>query len=334
MIKLTARIVIAAVIVGALIGVLRAENDSTFLDILIGALISCVIAVGCSVSEFQIFSNPARRTIRRLPPAVLMVCRAAAYSFFVVLGLAVPAFVFQAPMPWHDPEFGSVFGISLLVAFAFSTGIEITRLLGKEATIALISGRYNSPRLEDRVVLFADIVGSTSLAERIGELRFYDFVSEVFQDLAEAIEISQGDVHKYVGDAVIVTWPLKRGVEKGACLVAALAMHEALAERSVFYRNEFGAEAKVRVALHCGKVAAGEIGDWKKEIAFLGDVMNTTARIETAARDYRVATLLSDDLVQQLPADTRNGLERLPNYTAAGKKIDLVLWAPNAQGHG
>jgi len=225
-----------------------------------------------------------------------------------------------------------VFAISALVAFAFSTGAEITRLLGKEATIALVSGRYGRPRLEDRVVLFADIVGSTSLAERIGELRFHDFMREVFLDVAEAIEVSQGDVHKYVGDAVIVTWPLKRGVQEGACLVAALAMHKALADRALFYRKEFDAEARLRISLHCGTVAAGEIGDWKKEIALLGDVMNTTARIENAAREYGVATVLSDDLVQQLPSETRHGLERLQNYTAAGKKIELVLWAPNGPG--
>lgn len=333
-IKVTAWVVVAAAFIGALIGALRAQSDDILLEASIGGLIGFVIALGCTTVEFQLFANLRIRTIRRLPPFVLMVFRAAAYSFFIVLGLAIPGLILGGPLPWLSPDFAEVFAISALVAFTFSTGVEVTRLLGKEATIALVSGRYDRPRLEDRVVLFADIIGSTSLAEQIGELRFHDFLREVFQDLAEAIDASQGEVHKYVGDAVIVTWPMKRGVRNGACLVAAQRMHEAIAGRSAFYRGEYGLEARIRIALHCGTVAAGEIGDWKKEVAFLGDVMNTAARIENAARDYGVGTVLSDDLVQHLPTDARRALERLPNYTAAGKEIALALWTPSAPAPG
>lgn len=320
------KIVFLAAIIGALIGMLRAPADMILFEGIAGSVIGAVIAFGCSSIELQIFSNPKMRIARRLPTVVLMVARSTAYSIFIVLGLAVPGLFTELPLPWHDENFGEAFAISALTAFAFSTGIEVTRLLGKEATIALISGRYSRPRLEDRVVLFADIVGSTSLAEHIGELRFHNFMRDVFQELAEAIETSRGEVYRYVGDAVIVTWPLHAGTATGACLNCALEMHEALAHRASFYRHEFGREAKLRVSIHCGKVAAGEIGDWKKEIALLGDVMNTTARIENAARDYDVATILSNDVVQHLPKEIGKSLKKLPNYTASGKQIELILW--------
>ena len=259
-----------------------------------------------------------------------MVLRAAVYSFFIVLGLAIPWLLADAPPLWRDPDFGEMFAISALVAFAFSSGIEIMRLLGTEATIALVSGRYSRPRLEDRVILFADVVGSTALAERIGDLRFHDFLRDVAQDLAGAVDRARGNVHRYVGDAVIVTWPLSRGVDRGACLICALEMHRSLARRAQVYRARYGTEAAVRVAIHCGRVAAGEIGDWKKEIALLGDTMNTTARIENAARQFGTATVLSDEIVRQFPEEMRERLRHLPEYAAAGKQDVLRLWAADS----
>jgi len=325
---LSVKITVLSAAIGGMIGALRSSDNSLLIDTGLGALTGVAIALGCSIAEFQLFSNPRRRMVRRLPLVVLLVLRAAAYSCFILLGLALQILFNDAPPLWRDPDFAEVFAISAFVAFVFSIGMEITRLLGREATIALFSGRYHRPRLEHRVVLFADIIGSTAIAERIGELSFHEFLSDAALDLAEAVEVTRGDVYKYVGDAVIVTWPIARGVARAACLHCAQDMHRALAARKDIYRGRFGSEARLRVAIHCGQVAAGEIGDWKKEIALLGDTMNTTARIEGAAKSFGEATVLSDDVVRQLPITTRNTLKRLPEYSAAGKKQNLVLWAP------
>lgn len=315
-----------AAVAGAVIGLFRESGDAIWQSMLISGLTGALIGTGCSAVEDLAFSDPRRRFARRLPPVVLMIIRATAYSLIIVIGLAIPQLLIGRPLPWHNPDFGEVFAISALVALAFSTGTEIMRLLGREATLALLTGRYNRPRLENRVVIFADVIGSTALAERVGELRFHHFLQDVAQDLAEAVEMTRGDVHRYVGDAVIVTWPMRRGLDKAACLQCALRMHAMLAERAAFYRETYQAEAKLRVAIHCGQVAAGEIGDWKKEIALLGDTMNTTARIESAAKHFQASTVLSDEVVRRLPAENRGHLKRLPGYAAAGKQQELVLW--------
>lgn len=49
-------------------------------------------------------------------------------------------------------------------------------------------------------------------------------------------------------------------------------------------------------------------GDWKIEVALLGDTMNTTARIEGAARRFGASTVLSNAVVQKLPEAARSGL--------------------------
>lgn len=317
----------ASILVGALIGVLRSGGDTAAFFALQGSITGGLIGCGCSTVEFLIFSNSSLRRVRRLPPVMLMASRALAYSFFILLGLAASGLLTIGLLPWQQRDFLEVFLISAAVSFAFSTAIEINRLLGAEATAALVTGRYSRPRLEERIVLFADIVGSTALAEKIGELAFHNFLQEVALDLAGPIDQSAGDVYRYVGDAVIVTWPLARGLKDARCLECAFQLHKVLERRKKDYQASFGHTPRIRVALHCGQVATGEIGDWKKEIALLGDTMNTAARIEGAAKVLNEATLLSNDIVGRLPDSATKPLRRLEPYQATGKSLSLTLWA-------
>ena len=322
-----AQIVGWAAVIGAIVGLIRSPADAYLYHTLTGALIGFAIGLGCSVSDF-VFFHPRRQLMRdRLPVFWVVALRAVNYSMFIIVGLAIPSFLLDSPPPWADADFPEAFAISALIAFSISMGVEITSFLGKEATVALFTGRYMRPRLESRAVLFADIVGSTSLAEQIGELQFHRFLSEVASDLSVPIDVWRGEIHKYVGDAIIVTWPTAMGLTDAACLRCAIEMQQTLDDRVSDYRSEFGHAAKLRIAVHCGPVAAGEIGVWKKEIAFLGDTMNTASRIEEATRHFGETIVVSDAVVSQLSEHGRPPLRHLPMYAAAGKQYGLGLWA-------
>ncbi|MEL7091284.1 MAG: adenylate/guanylate cyclase domain-containing protein [Pseudomonadota bacterium] len=325
--QITAVIAAWSVLIGAGIGLAQGAPDARLASVGVGALMGLTIGVGCTLSDLYIFSNAGRRWTRRLPPLQLLVLRALTYSAVILAALALPGVLTDAPPLWRDPDTPLAFGIAAAVAFVVSTAVEINRLLGPEATRALLTGRYSRPQIEDRVVLIADVVGSTALAERVGDAAFHSFLQEVAYDLAEPIYATGGNVHSYVGDATIVTWPLDQGLADGACLTCALAMHSALAAAAPHYQTRFGTSAALRIAIHGGPVAAGEMGDWKIEIALLGDTMNTAARLEGAARVNNVSTVLSDVVATGLPANTRASLRRLPDFTAAGKDKALTLWA-------
>lgn len=321
-------VICASIPIGAVIGMTRASPESFWQDVAVGALIGFMISAGCSAAELWLLSNRALRWVRRVPPVVLMLVRAVLFNTVILISLTLANKLVGIAAPWNRPEFWTFFAISTAIAFAISTAIEVTRLLGSEATLALVTGRYTRPQLETRVVMFADIVGSTALAERIGELAFHSYLRDVANDLAIATVLTRGNVHRYVGDAVIITWPLDRGTRDGAALTCAIEMHRALDARADVYINRYGTAPSLRIALHAGQVAAGEIGDWKKEIALLGDAMNTTARIEGAAKALGVRTVVSDAVLQQVPSNLRAGFARLPEYDAAGKHDALILWTP------
>jgi adenylate cyclase len=64
--------------------------------------------------------------------------------------------------------------------------------------------------------MFLDIAGSTTLAEQMGEVRVHDLITRFFFDIDRPIADHDGEVHSYVGDEVIVTWPLSDDTERNA----------------------------------------------------------------------------------------------------------------------
>jgi adenylate cyclase len=83
---------------------------------------------------------------------------------------------------------------------------------------------------------------------------------------------------------------------------ACFAALDRLAERGPAYERDFGCRADFRAGLHCGSVVIGELGYLKKEIALIGDSMNTAARIQEACRDTGCQVLASAALIERICA--------------------------------
>ena len=98
-------------------------------------------------------------------------------------------------------------------------------------------------------------------------------------------------------------------------------------EKESFYLNSFGAKPEFRAGLHFGKVITGEIGIIKKDIAFSGDVLNTTARITEACKEYGSDIIVSRDLAEKLILRNEWKLDRLGSLALRGKSQLLDLHA-------
>jgi adenylate cyclase len=163
-------------------------------------------------------------------------------------------------LPWIV---GCTFVGSLVFAFAF----ELSRLVGGRVLVSFLLGRYHHPVREERVLMFLDLAGSTHLAEALGEVRVHRLVTRFFFEIDEAIAAHGGEVHAYVGDAVIVTWPLANGLAGARCLACFFAMEEAIARRTPSWQREFGVVPRFSCGVHAGPVVASECGDTKRQIA-------------------------------------------------------------------
>jgi adenylate cyclase len=205
--------------------------------------------------------------------------------------------------------------------------MSVAQLIGPNVLGSLLAGRYYYPREEQRIVLFLDLVGSTSIAERIGNVRFHAMLSETFTRLSRVVTDSGGEVYRYVGDAMIATWPLGTPEENGHAIRCMFACRDTLDAAASHLMDRYGHTPAFRAGVHAGALVAGEIGGFKREIALLGDTMNTAARIEQACRTTGHALLASKPLLDRTvkPADivaTSIGGHRL-----RGKSEYLELFA-------
>jgi adenylate cyclase len=192
---------------------------------------------------------------------------------------------------------------------------------------AFAAGRYHNPRIEERVLLFIDMRASTAIAERLGELHYLSLLNRFVGDVSFAVAEAGGGIHKYVGDEVIATWRLAPGVNPPVCVSAAFAALDRIAAQGPAYEREFAVVPDFRAALHSGPVAVGELGSLRREIALIGDTMNTAARILETCRDTDNRVLASAPLIERLatlpPGVTRRRLGELP---MRGKERPLELY--------
>ena len=244
--------------------------------------------------EILVLRGAYGASLRQLPFLPYLALRSLLYLGIILLVLIV------INLPVGITRADIVFSLALSVGYNLLLGVN--DLLGPGVLFAFVAGRYYHPRREERILLFIDMRASTAIAERLGEERFLDFLNRFVTDLSLAIAEAGGEIHKYVGDEIIATWTLAAGLNEAACVRACFAALGRLTARGLDDERDFGCRADFRAGLHCGSVVVGELGYLKKEIALIGDSMNTAARIQEACRGTGCRVLASAALIERIGA--------------------------------
>ena len=247
------------------------------------------------------FTSRSSEWLRRWPLAAELFVRAlvmAAVITIVTTGLQVVLYGLRIEAKWVEAELPLIVGIALVLSILIAAIHELTRLIGGRALFNVLIGRYRRPILEERVLLFLDLAGSTTLAENMGEVRVQDLLKEFFFDIDQPITAHGGEVHAYVGDEVIVTWRVTPTWPQRRCVDCFFAIEDRIAARADKYRKGFGVVPEFRAGLHAGVVVVSECGDSRRQVAYFGDTMNVTARLQALCKDAGRTLLVSGDLLR------------------------------------
>ncbi|CAH1661495.1 Adenylate cyclase [Hyphomicrobiales bacterium] len=289
-----------------------------------GALV--VGLIGASVCYFEM---ALQDRLRRMSLAAALALRLIAYLAIVLMVGKLVRLVTGLP---YETSSSDIWG-TLALTFGFNFLFVLRRQFGTTNLIALVTGRYRQPQQEERAVLFLDLAGSTGTAERLGDVRFHAFLDTLFTDMTDAILDRGGEIYRYIGDEVIVTWQvpslLKSARRRHDVLDCFFAIRDALAANRSRYEATFGTSPHFRGALHVGPLVVGEMGDFKREIVLLGDLMNTTSRIESLCRDLGKDYLVSAAAHDLLAGGGMEDLhfEDLGPVRIRGKRISIHLFA-------
>jgi class 3 adenylate cyclase/tetratricopeptide (TPR) repeat protein len=139
--------------------------------------------------------------------------------------------------------------------------------------------------------LFADLVGSTTLAEREDPEVVQSIVGRTFDRLSEEIGRFEGLLEKFMGDAVLAVFGVPRAHEDDAerAVRAALEMHAVLSELNRGFTGEGKPTLEMRIGIEAGEVLVDiDRASGPRDRMLTGDAVNTAARLQTAAEPGRV----------------------------------------------
>lgn len=241
--------------------------------------------------------------LKRLPIAAEVVVRALVMTAaLIVVSLTLQALLYAEPYhldwltrQWLTVTLPRIVVMGFAAAMVVGVGVETQRLIGGE----LLTGTYHRPARQRLIVMFLDLAHSTRLAESMGEVRVHDLITRFFFDIDEPISDFKGRVHAYVGDEVVVSWPVSDEPARNArCVACFFAIEAKIARLAPDYEAEFGVAPAFRAGLHAGTVVVSECGDAKRQLAYFGDTMNVGARLCEYCKTINQRLVVSGDLMR------------------------------------
>ncbi|MCX7366022.1 MAG: adenylate/guanylate cyclase domain-containing protein [Alphaproteobacteria bacterium] len=291
------------------------DNEPPLRGALTGIATSLVIATPILLVQIKGNRSQFMRRLQRLPLAAYFAIKLLFYVTVIVGGLVLSRYLFS-PTPGLalDPIFRRSLVFATGMAVIGNLVFDMGGLLGFGTLKNLLTGRYVQPRSEQRIFLLIDMRDSTGLAERLGAVRFHELLNDFFRDVADAALACEAEIHKYVGDEAILTWPTERALADGDCLACPFVARDLISAHGDAYRSRYGAVPEFRAALHCGEIV-------------VGDTLNVAARLLDAAKMLGRDVLVSTDLLGQAKLPPGLRAEALPTLAIRGHSAPLGVAA-------
>jgi adenylate cyclase len=157
--------------------------------------------------------------------------------------------------------------------------------------------------------MFADIAGSTSLYETLGDESAESLISATLKQLSEIVSSYDGDTIKTIGDEIMCCFP-----SADRAISAAKQMHDYLSENTVPSR---ASRVYVRIGIHHGPVI-------ESESDIFGDTVNVAARVTSLARAGK--TMISGYTYEQLPAFYKSWCRHIMQTMVKGKNLPIDVY--------
>ena len=180
------------------------------------------------------------------------------------------------------------------------------------------------PKDEERIFMFLDLKASTTIAEKIGHRRYFDFMSDFITDATTPILNNHGEIYQYVGDEIVISWRMDKGEFDPHCIQCFFDIKNQIDQLSAKYLAKFDVVPEFKAGLHYGNVTVGEVGVIKKELIFSGDAVNTTAHIRTKCNEYGAELLISTNLAEKLNTEAYE-IKQLGDIRLKGKQTLVEL---------
>jgi class 3 adenylate cyclase len=201
---------------------------------------------------------------------------------------------------------------------AFGTYVD------KEVAALILSGRFPEEGVEiDVSIMFCDVRGFTSYAERAPATEVVATLNRLFSVIVPIVDEHGGHVDKFIGDGLLAVFGAPELFPDHADRAVAAACEIAAAAAAA------GTGLSVAAGVNSGRVVAGSIGGaGRLNFSVIGDAVNTAARVEAATRqtgdDVLITAATAAMLQREVPLVSRGSVP------LKGKAEPLEVFAPLA----
>lgn len=199
---------------------------------------------------------------------------------------------------------------------------DLSRYLSNELVDGIVQRKMAMKLGGERrraTVMFADVVGFTSLAEKNNPEFVVSILNELFTFVTEIVFRHGGMIDKFIGDAVMAVFgvPVEQPDHARNALRAAEEIQRWLEVGNAKWRKDLGRELHMSIGINSGVVLAGNIGSEKRmEYTVIGDGVNVAARLESLAQPGQI--LVSEETASL--AGESFELKRVGAQTLTGRK--------------
>lgn len=190
-------------------------------------------------------------------------------------------------------------------------------------------------RNQDVAVLFVDIVGFTTMADRRSPEEIIRLLQQFHARMEAEVFRHDGTLDKYLGDGLMATFgtPYPGKNDAGNALRCARAMISVVREWNAA-RNEIDEdEIRVSFGIHYGPVVLGDIGANRLEFAVIGSTVNVASRLESLTRELDADLVVSADVIERATREPGHaatdaaGLVEMEPRQIRGIADPLAVWA-------
>jgi adenylate cyclase len=176
--------------------------------------------------------------------------------------------------------------------------IEVTDKYGPGGFWSMMRGKYNKPRIENRIFIFVDINNATTIAEKLGHTKYFRLLRDFFAEITIPILANGGKIYQYVGDEVVLSWK-NTPLNKQRSFKFLRQAFFLLKRREAKFIKRYGICPTFKAGIHSGEVTAGVIGIVKKDLVYSGDTLNTTARIRSKCHELEETFVVSEGFLHE-----------------------------------
>ena len=183
----------------------------------------------------------------------------------------------------------------------------------------------------DMTVLFSDVRNFTTISEGLAPTELTAMMNAYLTHMTDTIQRDRGTIDKYIGDAIMAFWgaPLRDEKHAEHALHSALEMQKQVKEIGPDFVKRGWPKLEIGVGLNCGVMNVGDMGStFRRAYTVLGDAVNLASRLEGLTKEYGVGILVSENIVNAVPAIIYRELDRV---RVKGKLEPISIYEPIGQ---